>query len=192
MTVSRFSQASLSTPTRYRNLMAGSAAMADYELISTVVVGAGGATSVTFSGLDTSATAYKHLQVRAVALHSADQNAMMQFNGDTGSNYWWHMVQGNGTAASSFGSNATQMQIGYGPNSTTIPTTSIVDILDFKSTTKNKTIRTLTGCAYSGTWNVKLMSGSWSNTAAITSITMFEITGSYKAGSRFSLYGLKG
>lgn len=83
------------------------------------------------------------------------------------------------------------MQIGYGPNSTTIPTTSIVDILDFSSTTKNKTVRTLTGSAYSATQQIKLMSGSWSNTAAITSITLFEIPGAYQAGSRFSLYGLK-
>jgi hypothetical protein len=163
----------------------------DFELISTQVLGSSTAT-VTFSGLGTSAAAYKHLQLRIVAKHSADQNAVLQINGDSSANYWWHMVQGNGSASSSYGTSASWMQIGYGPNSSVIPTVSIIDILDFASTTKTKTIRTMTGCAYSATQNVKLMSGLYLPTGAVTSLSMNEVAGAYQAGSRFSLYGIKG
>lgn len=190
MAIERFSQASILTLTKYSSMMAGEK-LADYELISTSVLSSA-VTSVSFSNLGTLAAAYKHLQIRVVALHSAYQNGRMRINGDTGTNYSWHQLVGNGSAASSYGvSSVDWMQIGYGPNSTTIPTVSIIDILDFKSN-KNKTIRTLTGCAYSGTWNVKLMSGSWMSSAAVTSLELAEVLGSYKTGSRFSLYGLRG
>ena len=182
---------SITNEKKYRSMMAGSMENNADHLITEIVLGST-VSSVSFDVSSLAVLGYKHLQIRYVAKHSADQNGMMQFNGDTGSNYWWHQIVGNGSSASSYGSNATWMQIGYGPNSSTIPTASIIDILDFSSTNKNKTIRTLTGCAYSGTLNIKLMSGSWSNTAAITSISMSEILGGYQIGSRFSLYASKG
>jgi len=161
------------------------------ELIETVIVGAGGASSVTFSNLNTWAGTYKHLQVRMVNLHSADQNAVMQFNGDFEANYWWHQVQGNGSGASSFGTSNSWMQVGYGPNSASAPTASVIDILDAFSTNKRKVARTLTGSS-SSTNNIKLMSGMWNNTNALTSITFREIAGTFQQGSRLSIYGIKG
>jgi hypothetical protein len=42
------------------------------------------------------------------------------------------------------------------------------------------------------TATVQLQSGLFNNTAAITSMTIFGNTGNLVAGTRFSLYGIKG
>jgi hypothetical protein len=68
----------------------------------------------------------------------------------------------------------------------------IIDIVDAYSTTKNKTIRSLQG-VYSTGFQVRLVSGSWRNTASITTIAMTSANSSnFLTGSRFSLYGIKG
>jgi hypothetical protein len=61
--------------------------------------------------------------------------------------------------------------------------------LDFSNTSKNKTIRALTGGIDTET-DINLTSGAWYSTAAVTSIT-FALATNYNAGSRFSLYGVK-
>lgn len=161
-----------------------------FDHLETINVGAGGASSVTFSNLNNYASTYQHLQLRLVCLHSADQNAVMRFNGDTASNYNWHQIVGNGSSVASFGTSDSWMQIGYGPNSTTIPTASVIDILDPFDTSKLKTSKVLAGSA-SSTNNIKLMSGLWRSSAAISSITLFEINGAFKEGSRLSIYGMR-
>jgi hypothetical protein len=173
------------------NIQFASAVNSSFVLLETVTLTSAQA-SVEFTNLLSKyGSTYQHLQVRLTALHSADQNGVMRFNGDTASNYNWHQVVGNGSSVSSFGTGDQWMQIGYGPNSTTQPTVSIIDILDPFETGKFTTSRTLTGSA-SSTNNIKLMSGLWRNTAALTSITLSEVNGSYKAGTRISIYGLKG
>jgi hypothetical protein len=67
----------------------------------------------------------------------------------------------------------------------------VIDILDFSSTTKNTTTRVLAGNAGT-TASVQFQSGLFNNTAAITSMTIFGNTGNLVAGTRFSLYGIKG
>jgi len=171
----------------------GGGAAADYELISTTVLGSSAA-SVTFSGLGTSAAAYKHLQIRAVALRTGNEWAGMQFNGDTtGSNYYFnHRLEGNGSSAAS-GAQATVA--GFSGSSWlyqfgTTPNAIITDIFDFGSSTKNKTIRTISG---NSAGRVALDSSLWMSTSAITSITLKNIdSANWSTGSRFSLYGLKG
>jgi hypothetical protein len=72
---------------------------------------------------------------------------------------------------------------------------AIVDILDFASTNKNKTIKSfhgLTGGASGlGDLNaVHLSSGLFLSTNAVSSITIFPNTGNFVTGSRFSVYGV--
>jgi hypothetical protein len=66
----------------------------------------------------------------------------------------------------------------------------ITDILDFGSTTKNKTIKSLGGYASTGPY-IMIRSGAYLSTSAVTSITITG-AGGFLAGSRFSLYGIKG
>jgi len=176
----------------------GGGAAADYELISTTVLGSSAA-SVTFSGLGTSAAAYKHLQLRMTARTDyASANlgeANIQFNGDTGSNYAWHSLLGTGsTVASQNGTSQTSARfsnIPYGSSTASMFSAGVVDILDFNSTSKNKTLRALNGVANSSDWRVSLFSGAWFSTSAITSFTITPNIANFVTGSRFSLYGLK-
>jgi len=175
----------------------GGGAAADYELISTTVLGSSAA-SVTFSGLGTSAAAYKHLQVRYVARDnrgiSGPNNVTARLNGDTGSNYSHHRLYGDGSTVSSFASSSvTSFMAGaISSNNDTANAfgATVMDILDFSSTSKNKTIRLLSGVSSTGSV-IQMSSGAWYSTAAMTSLEIIATSGSFITGSRFSLYGLK-
>jgi hypothetical protein len=115
-------------------------------------------------------------------------------NGDTGSNYATHFLNGNGSSVAS----GSQTSIAYvyggysaGTGVTDAYGVGVCDILDYSSTTKNKTSRTLSGVVTDNTV-VELRSGVWLNTSAITSLTIAVFGTSINAGSRFSLYGIRG
>jgi len=172
----------------------GSGGAGDYELISTTVLGSSAA-SVTFSGLGTSAAAYKHLQIRIVNRSvSSNANTHVRFNGDTGSNYSMHQLYGTGSGVGSAATTSGNRiyQIAALPPSSSQFAPAIVDILDFSSTTKNKTLRSLRGMADPGAGlsDIELLSGAWYSTAAVTSMEIFGDF-NFVTGSRFSLYGLK-
>lgn len=173
----------------------GGGAAGAYELISTTVLGAA-TSSVTFSSI---VSTYKHLQIRTT-YRRADAGtmlAMLTFNGDTGSNYSWHRLYGQGAAVYSDSSTSTtQILTHSGPSSSDtagIFMPSVYDVLDYASTTKNKTVRAVTGAEMSSTADViGLTSGLWVNTSAVTSLTLASLVGNFATGSRFSLYGIKG
>jgi hypothetical protein len=176
-----------------RSMLVGNEAFSttSYELIATNIL-ASSEPTITFNNLSDYASQYKHLQIRMTTLHSAaSQNAFMRINNDSGSNYAFHKLNGNGSNVVSFGAASQNIiQVGYATDSTTAANASIIDILDAYSTTKNKTSRILTGATNGN--NIGLLSGLWINTQAINSITIGEIGGSFRAGSRFSIYGIKG
>lgn len=179
----------------------GNGAAGDFELISTTVLGSA-TPSVTFSSLNTVAAAYKHLQIRMTTRSSTTygDDVILRFNGDSGSNYSHHLLVGNGSAVNSYaGATQTYIKGGYTIASDATPSqsfgASIMDILDFSQTTKNKTTRNLTGGNATGGTNsqIQLWSGAWYSTSAVTSITLSSIAAAnFLTGSRFSLYGLRG
>jgi hypothetical protein len=119
----------------------------------------------------------------------------MRFNSDSGSNYAFHSLIGQGTAASAEGY-ASQPQIGYPQQANASLTASIfssnvVDILDYSNTSKYKTARILGGFDANGSGYLALNSGLWQNTNAITDLTLFLINGSFAQYSTFVLYGVK-
>lgn len=170
----------------------GGGKTADFQLISTQVL-ASTATSVTFSSIPST---FKHLQVRYVVRQSTTGTiaTTWNFNGDSGANYAWHRMYGNGGSVGSDGTNAANQILSMtGPGGTDasgIFLVGIADILDYGSTAKNKTIRYATGSKNTSTTNfVALTSGLWTSTAAVTSMTLGALSGSFAIGSRFSLYG---
>jgi hypothetical protein len=179
-------------------IFSASAVGSDYELIETQILGSAVA-SVTFSNLDTYASIYEHLQIRAVAktnfAGSWADGLQVRLNSDTAANYSAHNLIGDGSAVSSSSSvSATSMGLTLiaGNATSTIFGPIVIDIVDAYSTTKNKTIRSLQG-VYSAGFQVRLVSGSWRNTASITTIGMTSLNSSnFLTGSRFSLYGIKG
>ena len=161
-----------------------------------------GNTSVTFSAIT---SGYKHLQIRYISRSSlvalGFAGLTINFNGDTGSNYAYHRLYGNGgSAAADSGSTQTTSYIGGAAAASNLANefvAGIVDILDYTSTSKNKTVRALWGGddntnGASGT--IHLDSGLWYATpAAITSVTFTLGSGqTFATNSHFALYGIKG
>ena len=142
---------------------------------------------------------YKHLQIRGIARYSVvggiDDNLYMRFNGDTGSNYPTHWINGTGSTVTA--ANITpwdRMLIGKitaGSAGANMFGACIIDIHDYASTTKNKTVRHIAGDDMNGSGDVWLGSDLWMNTSAINQITMF-CSGIFASSSTFALYGIKG
>lgn len=203
MAVKSLKHSSLTDNVFYRSMLVGNdpVSYGAYDLLETQVL-TSSASSVTFTGLG-SYTDYKHLQLRIVSRRPSGGSFLtagswgMQFNGDTGSNYSWHRLLGNGSSVSSGGAGSSS----YGPDNVVhaVPNSptgsfgaSVTDILDFSNTSKYKTIKVLAGATDSAETEIDLNSGSWQSLTAITSITIQERWGSFATGSRFSLYGIKG
>lgn len=160
----------------------------NYYAISTVTVPSGGVASVTFAGIP---TGFKHLQIRAIAKASGSNfNPKMQFNNDTGSNYSWHYLYGDGTSVTA-GAGSTQSFIYNSIISTNSDMYNgfVIDILDYASTSKTKTTREISGEDRNGSGEVALWSGRWNSTSAITTITFSN--GTFDRYSQFALYGVK-
>jgi hypothetical protein len=180
----------------FNSFSAGGGGPADaYELISTTVLGSSAA-SVTFSGLGTSAAAYKHLQIRMVPQVTGTSGAdlKLRMNGvSSAGSYKDHYLYGFAGSVSSGSVYTDSIYVGstYPVSEGALFAPSIIEILDQASTTKNKVIRVLTGKPRSTDAIVSLNSGVFLSTAAITDLTLLPPTGSFNTGSRFSLYGLK-
>ena len=170
-----------------------------YELISTTLISTN-TSSVTFSNLDT--LDYRHLQFRIAVRNSFTgfagiRNVNVRLNGDSGTNYRGHILEGNGSAVQSNDTGATtalRIQSVAPDNDTTANVFGVLvaDILDYKSPNKNTTMRALSGNALSGNNRITLTSSFWNNTAAVTTMEVSFDTFNAVAGSRISLYGIKG
>ena len=161
-----------------------------YESIATSIVGSGGSSSITFSSIPST---YAHLQLRQFINGTSSTNFKGQFNGDTGNNYAVHYLLGDGSGVDAGAGTSINYYANGLINSTSNTfAVSIVDILDYSSTSKNTTTRTLTGYDNNGSGLIILYSGLWLNTAAINSITIFPNTGTFNQYSSFALYGIKG
>ena len=162
-----------------------------YESIATTTLSSNQA-SVTFSSIPAT---YTHLQIRGNILGTAGYDLLCRFNSDTATNYNFHYLAGNGATASA-GAGATTAFINISNNflqGATIPGVAIVDILDYANTNKYKTTRALAGSDANGSGWLQLGSGSWRNTNAITSITLYPASSqTFNTNSSFALYGIKG
>jgi hypothetical protein len=167
-----------------------------YDSLATVTVPSGGLASVTFAGIPST---YKHLQIRWLArdnFGSQASDANMRFNSDSGSNYSWHQLQGDGSSTASYASTSqTAMRTGRVTGTTAgtnVFGATVLDLLDYGSNSKNKTVRNLAGFDSNGFGTVELNSGSWMNTSAINSITITPRVGTlFSEYSSFALYGVK-
>lgn len=200
MAVRSLKNSTLENFANYSSSMNAGYSFQDYELIESVFV-ASTTASVTFNNLSQYANDYKHLQIRATGRSSradVDSYAYIRFNNDSGSNYSSHRLRGSGTGVSSenftsaYPTGIIDSGLLVGNNGTTNAFgVSILDILDAYNTNKNTTTKSLSGMTISGYNRIVLGSGSWRNTAALTSISITDVFSSILAGSRFSLYGIR-
>jgi hypothetical protein len=167
-----------------------------YESISTVTVGAGGSSTVTFSSIPQT---YKHLQIRYLTkdTYSVAADFVSFTITGNGTNTWRnHHIYGNGTDALS---GTTANLIVYStPNShsslANMFGVGIIDLLDYASTIKNKTFRVLNGLELNTNntlGRITFQSLLKVDTAAISSLT-FTADLSFAQNTQFSLYGIKG
>lgn len=169
-----------------------------FESIATVTA-SGSETSLTFSSIPNT---YKALQIRGLFRQTANTGTSqlwLQYNGNT-SGYARHMLYGEGSGA--FANSATAQSAILIANLTADATsnsnifsTTIIDIQDYASTSKNKTVRGFFGTDVNGATSasVGLSSGFVADTNALTSITLFQYSSNaFSAGSKFALYGIKG
>jgi len=147
-------------------------------------------------------TDYTHLHIRVMTQDTrntpVNRLAIRVGNGsiDTGSNYSYHYLSGDGATASASGSGTySNIPAGYSNSATTLSSTygvGIWDILDYANTNKKKTIRILSGCDLNGSGELGFASGGWFNTAAIDTIRFYSNNaGNLSQDSTFSLYGVK-
>lgn len=160
-----------------------------YEPIATQTLGSA-ATSITFSTIPAT---YTDLRVVFVdnGLSVADR-PVMQFNGDTGTNYSATRITGTGSAVSST-RNTSDNQIRFQNSNleATYPSLLTVDIFSYAGST-NKTVLGMQSDDGNGTGNIYVAVGLWRNTAAITSIVIKTISGNnFLTGTTATLYGIK-
>jgi hypothetical protein len=200
MAVFKFSESGVSTKRSYTKFLAGNTAFTlpgDYESIATTTVGAGGASSITFSSIPST---YTHLQIRGIsrsARSAGNDPLYIRFNSDTGNNYAWHALEATGTAVNAPDSaSLSQGWLWIAADSVSpanVFGATIVDILDYANTNKNTTARSLGGVDNNGSGVMAFNSSLWMSTNAVTTITLSVLSGTnFQQYTQFALYGIKG
>lgn len=174
------------------------AATSSYESIASAT-GTGSSGTITFSSIPAT---YASLQIRWMARSlrvGTSDNLNIQFNSDTSTNYAPHYLAGDGASASagSNGANYTQIDAfnsvrASGSSNTNGCGVGIIDIHDYASTTKNKTVRVFSGWDLNGTGYSVLSSGVWLNSSTAISSIILKIGNNFATNSTFALYGIKG
>jgi hypothetical protein len=164
----------------------------DFDSIATV--SGSGVSSVSFTSIPST---YRHLQIRYISRSSGSTASRLNLNmnGDTTSTFTWHSLYGTGASAAAYAFTSAYIQVA--PQTVSTDTASafavgVIDILDYKETTKFKTVRSLAGDDMNGSGLLFFNSGAWGNTNAITSIAITpNAIENFASGTTFALYGIK-
>lgn len=195
MSIKRLSGAGLTTPKSNKlwdqtTFQSGMFAIATVSLTT-------GASYVDFTSIPQT---YQHLQLRMFARGTTAGNTIdysfLNFNNDSTANYARHYIKGDGSSATALGQSGAGITgifaplVPYSLTNTSVFGAGIIDIFDYTSTTKLKTVRVLSGCDNNGSGQVSLASGVWLKTPeAITQISIgYPAWGAY---THFALYGIK-
>jgi hypothetical protein len=162
-----------------------------YEAIATQTLGSSAA-SVTFSSIPQT---YTDLVLVTNEKQTGSPNiraSAMQFNSDTGSNYSFTEMYGDGATAGSVRASTGRIYYAYDvfADTSNFGLTTITHFMNYSNTTTNKTVLTRASNASGG--GTSAMVGLWRSTAAISSIYLYlDNLSSFSTGSTFSLYGIK-
>lgn len=174
------------------NSAAGGGAAGAFESIASTLLSSTSST-ITFSSIPQN---YSSLQLRFSTGLTQNGDIRMRLNNDTSSTYYVHYLRGNGSNVQAGAAGNSGLFTGdwsFALTTADIFSVNIVDFHDYASTSKNKTLRILHGRDYNTADGViQIASGGYYNTSAITQIDLFLGGGSFRAGSTFALYGIKG
>jgi len=166
-----------------------------FESIATITVGSGGSASIYFTSIPSTFT---HLQLRGIVKNTAASTSVtsgfFRLNNDTGANYATHYLNGSGSAVGAGGLASQTLAYGLtdiGANATSVFGGFVMDILDYKNTSKYKTVRSLTGVDNNGSGFLQIFSGLWMSTSAVDSVTLIPGSNNFAQYSTVALYGIK-
>jgi hypothetical protein len=162
-----------------------------YEPITTQTVSTTTAI-VTFSSIPQTYTDL--ILISNFATTTINEDAYVQFNSDTGSNYSRTHLRGNGSSAlSSRAANQPFIPIDIDSSGSTLSTgiQATTHFMNYSNATTFKTIVCRSGTTGGSFTGTTLLVGLWRNTNAITNIDVKATGGNYVVGSTFTLYGIK-
>ena len=154
-----------------------------YEPLATAT-SSGSSANITFTSIS---GAYTDLCiVISGTVGVSDCTMLMQYNGDTATNYSSTVLSGSGTASQSFRDTTSSTM--YCGRITTTQSVNIIQIQNYANTTTYKTFISRGNSAT----RVSAFVGTWRNTAAITTVTLtFNGAGSFASGTTATIYGIK-
>ncbi len=162
--------------------------------IASVTVGSGGASSIDFTSIPST---YTDLVVKISARYNdASVLGRFRFNGDTGSNYSNRRLYGTGSSVASNSDSAQTSSYVFGLNDASNYTANTFSNAEFYipnyagSSYKSISIDAVSENNATEAYST-LQAGLWSNTAAITSIKIYQDSGLFVQYSTATLYGIK-
>ena len=140
---------------------------------------------------------FNHLKVMCYTRTSTSGNSdgvLMQYNGDTGSNYTWMLIYNNSNVT--YGgqvSTATYVGVTISSSATANIFAAIENTIPCYTNTAAFKVNYGSGSSvFSAVGSLSVAGGYWANTNAITSITLIPQTGAntFNVGCQFFLYGI--
>ena len=159
-----------------------------YEPIATTTLGSA-ASSITFSSIPATYTDLR--LVFMVNTTTNSRTSYVRFNSDSGSNYSGTFLEGNGTAASSYGSGSgTSIQLLNGAASTTQPTFATMDIFSYAGSTFKTSLNTVSG-DLNGSGYIFREVYLYRSTTAISTLLITTLNAdTFGVGTTATLYGI--
>jgi hypothetical protein len=148
-------------------------------------------TSITFSSIPATYTDLR-IVFSVVKPVSGNVGGRIRFNSDTGSNYSYTWLVGNGTSATSGrGTSTAELELFTGSAvTTTNPQLQMIDIFSYAGSTF-KTVLWAESSDKNGSGAVSRNVGLWRNTSAITTIQLSDSsTRNFGVGTTATLYGI--
>jgi hypothetical protein len=162
-----------------------------FKKIQTVTVGSGGAASIDFTSIPQTFTDLKIvMSLRSTGTGVSTRYAAVSFNSNT-SNYTYRRIYGNGSSTGS--DNGSLRIIGTIPGSTvTASVFGSIELYVPNYTSANNKSYSCDSVEENNAAGAEqdLIAGLWSNTAAITSVTLTSDVGNFAEYSTATLYGV--
>ncbi len=159
--------------------------MATYiQIGSTVTVGSGGASSIDFTSIS---SAYTDLVLKMCVAKTTGDNVVLSLNGSS-SNFSYRLLEGDGSSAASY--NNTTGRLGFASSNTTTFSSGDLYIPNYASSTNKSYSVDFVSENNATTAYADLTAGLWSNTAAITQVTISAQSGLFVQYSTATLYGI--
>jgi hypothetical protein len=161
----------------------------NYVLLERIELNASAA-SVTFDNLPTSGYTDLKIVVSVRQSSTSVSYATLRFNGST-TGYTYRSLEGSGSTAASFNGSSGAIGVAV-PDNWTANTFSNFEIYipNYRSANNKSYSTDAVSEQNATTAYADLVAGLWSNTAAITSISIQDGSGNLVANSTFSLYGI--